>query len=282
MKKIALLIAVLMCLSAAGCGAKEQSAPSDASASAQTAQTEIKESETAPADEPETAAETGTDTLYASIQHEVDSPEWITKLPEAQDENTKQLFVVGAMGMDLTTATVSMNVRDENGKWKQIISSPAYVGKNGMIKDEERAEGCGRTPLGTYRFTKAFGISDDPGCALPYVKVDEDIYWSGDPKEGMHYNEMVNIKDLPGLDTEECEHIIDYEYPYRYCLNIGFNEDGTPGRGSAIFLHCLGTAKPYTGGCVAVPENIMKLIMQRVDPECVVVIGLFDEMGGTF
>ncbi len=279
MKKVALIVAVIMCLSAAGCGAKEQTAPADA---ATAAQTEVKESEEAPADKPETAAETGSDTLYASIQHEVDSPEWVTKLPEAQDENTKQLFVVGAMGMDLTTATVSMNQRDSSGKWKQILSSPAYVGKNGMIKDEERAEGCGRTPLGTYRFTKAFGISDDPGCALPYVKVDEDIYWSGDPREGMRYNEMVNIKDLPDLDPNECEHIIEYEYPYRYCLNIGFNEEGTPGRGSAIFLHCLGSAKPYTGGCVAVPENIMKLIMQRVDPECVVVIGLFEDMGGSF
>ncbi len=196
MKKIALIAAVIMCLSAAGCGAKKQTAPADATAAAQT---EVKEAEAAPADKPEIAAETGTDTLYASIQHEMDSPEWVTNLPEAQDENTKQLFLVGAMGMDLTTATVSMHQRDESGKWKQILSSPAYVGKNGMIKDEDRVEGCGRTPLGTYRFTKAFGISDGPGCALPYVKVDKDIYRSGDPREGMHYNEMVNIKDCPEL-----------------------------------------------------------------------------------
>ena len=98
----------------------------------------------------------------------------------------------------------------------------------------------------------------------------------------MHYNEMVNIKDLPDLNKEDSEHIIDYEYQYRYCLNIGFNEDCTAGRGSVIFLHCLGPTKPYTGGCVAVPAYIMKMIMQKVDPECVVVIGLFDEMGGSF
>lgn len=63
---------------------------------------------------------------------------------------------------------------------------------------------------------------------------------------------------------------------------ISFNEDGTPGRGSAIFLHCLGSAKPYTGGCVAIPENIMKLVMQNVKSDCVVVIDTLENMNGKF
>ena len=84
------------------------------------------------------------------------------------------------------------------------------------------------------------------------------------------------------LLLDDSEHIVDYEYQYQYCLNISFNEDGTPGRGSAIFLHCFGPAKPYTGGCVAVPENIMRMIMQQVLPECVVVIDTFENLGGSF
>ena len=98
----------------------------------------------------------------------------------------------------------------------------------------------------------------------------------------MHYNEMVDIKDFPDLDMTNSEHISDYEYEYQYCLNISFNEEGTAGRGSAIFLHCMGKAKPYTGGCVAVPENIMKMIMLRVTKDCVVVIDTFENMGGSF
>ncbi len=146
--------------------------------------------------------------------------------------------VVGALGEDKTTATISMNQRDENGKWKQLFSSPAFVGKNGLCED-------------------------------------------ADHKEGMHYNEMVNIKDYPNLDKSNSEHIIEYEYPYQYCLNISFNEEGTAGRGSAIFLHCFGTVKPYTGGCVSVPEYIMKKIMQVVSPDCVVVIDTLEDMGAT-
>ena len=220
------------------------------------------------------------DGLFASTHEVTDSPDWLKELPSAQDEAVSQLFIVAGMSTETTTATVSMHERDENGEWKQILSTPAFVGKNGLCADEDHKEGCGQTPMGVYKFNKAFGIADDPGCAIPYIKVDEDTYWSGDAREGMHYNEMVDIKDFPDLQMDDSEHIMDYDYQYRYCLNISFNEDGTPGRGSAIFLHCVGPVKPYTGGCVALPENIMKIVMQKVDPDCVVVIDTLENLTG--
>ncbi len=226
-----------------------------------------------------TAEETPADGLHASLQRVIDSPDWIKALPQAQDENVVQLFVVAGMGMDKTTATISMHERDENGAWKQILSTPGFVGKNGLCLDADHAEGCGQTPIGVYRFNKAFGIAADPGCAIPYIQVDDDIYWSGDPD--YHYNEMMNIKDYPELNMEDSEHIVYYEYQYQYCLNISFNEEGTPGRGSAIFLHCFGPEKPYTGGCVALPENIMKMVMQSVREDCVVVIDTLSNLGGS-
>lgn len=222
----------------------------------------------------------GTDGLHASVQHVTDSPAWVTALPAAQDAETTQLFVVAAMAADRTTAWVSMHVCDEEGNWKQILSTPGFVGKNGLCADADHAEGCGQTPMGVYRFNAAFGIAADPGCMLPYVQVDDDIYWSGDPNR--HYNEMVNINDEPDLDMTDSEHIVDYEYQYQYCLNISFNEEGTPDRGSAIFLHCFGPQKPYTGGCVAIPEYMMKTVMQCVDPGCVVVIGTMEDLGAAF
>ena len=214
-------------------------------------------------------AEESPDGLHASIQHVTDSPEWVAALPAAQEAD--QLFVVAAMSMDRTTAFISMHQKDENGVWKQILSTPGFVGKNGLCLDADHVEGCGQTPVGVYHFNKAFGIAADPGCALPYIQVDDDIYWSGDPN--YHYNEMMNINDYPDL--------VDYEYQYQYCLNISFNEEGTPGRGSAIFLHCFGPVKPYTGGCVAIPENLMKQVMQNVHADCVVVIDTLENLGIT-
>ncbi len=220
------------------------------------------------------------DGLYASHEEIKDPEEWLLNIPAAQDTNNKQLFVVAGMGMDKTTSTIFMLERDDNGNWKQLLSTPGFVGRNGLCSDGEHVEGCGQTPIGTYRFNKAFGIADDPGCAIPYVKVTDDTYWSGDVREGMHYNEMVDIKDYPDLVLDDSEHIVDYVYQYQYCLNISFNEEGTPGRGSAIFLHCFGPEKPYTGGCVAVPEYVMKTIMQKVDPGCAVVIDTMDNLKG--
>ncbi len=220
----------------------------------------------------ENVSKSGSDGLYATTHEETDSPDWVKNLPSAQDEKVMQLFIVAGLGMDKTTATVSMHERDKDGNWKEIMSTPGYVGKNGLCMDEDHVEGCGQTPIGIYKFNKAFGIADDPGCSIPYVKVDDDTYWSGDAREGMRYNEMVDIKDYPDLQMDDSEHIVDYDYQYQYCMNISFNEEGTPGRGSAIFLHCLGPLKPYTGGCVAIPENQMKKVMQNVKEDCVVII----------
>ena len=220
--------------------------------------------------------------LYVFTQHEVESPEWVAALPAAQDSSTTQLFVVAGMGMDKTTASISMHERGADGAWKQVLTTPCFVGKDGMCLDADHKEGdYYQTPIGVYGFNKAFGIADDPGCSgFDYVKVDDDIYWSGDDRPGMHYNEMVNIKDLPDLDMENSEHIIDEEYEYQYCLNISFNEEAVPGKGSAIFLHCFGPTKPYTGGCVAVPEYTMVQVLQRVKSDCVVVIDTLENMHG--
>ena len=224
-----------------------------------------------------TTSETTTETTKETKAKDL-SPEWVRNLSEAKDPGTTQLLIVAASGMNKTTAKVSMHERDEDGDWIQILSVDGYVGKNGMVKDSERKEGCGKTPIGVYYFTTAFGIADDPGCKIPYIKVTKDLYWSSDMREGMHYNEMVSINDYPNLDKKNSEHLIDYTKAYQYCLNISFNEECTPGRGSAIFLHCTGNNK-YTAGCVAVPKDTMVKIMKRVDPFCVVVIDTKDNLG---
>ena len=128
----------------------------------------------------EGAAETETDSgLHADIQQVVDSPEWVANLPAAQ--NAGQLFVVAGIGMDQTTAFISMHQKGEDGTWKQILSTPGFVGKNGLCADADHREGGAQTPVGIYRFNRAFGIAADPGCAIPYVQVDDNTYWSGDP-----------------------------------------------------------------------------------------------------
>ena len=203
-----------------------------------------------------------------------DSPSWASKLAP---EDCDQLFVVA--GYENSTAWITMHEKDENGNWKMILTTPGYIGQAGLGKEKE---GDKKTPRGYYSFNKAFGIEEDPGCALPYIQVDDDIYWSGDMEGNAPYNELVNINEYPDLDKDNSEHIIDYTYHYRYCLNISYNDKHVPGKGSGLFLHCFGDRKPYTMGCVAIPEEQMYFVMRHVKEDCVVVIDSMENLGITW
>ena len=266
----------------------ETTETSTAASSESSSATERKtEPETIPSSE-ESESETETATTVAATtkasattkKSEIknQSPKWVRALSQAKDKKNTQLLIVAAAGMNKTTAKVSMHERDKDGNWIQVLTADAYVGKYGMILDSKRKEGCKRTPIGVYRFNKAFGIASDPGCAIPYTKVTKGLYWSGDQRKGMQYNKMVSINDYPKLDKKASEHLIDYTRSYQYCLSISFNEKCVPGKGSAIFLHCHGDHK-YTAGCVSVSKSNMLKIMKCVKPDCVVIINTKTKLG---
>ncbi|MBO4635618.1 MAG: DUF4214 domain-containing protein [Clostridiales bacterium] len=194
---------------------------------------------------------------------EIDIPDdylWITSTALG----ASSVVFVEATGQ--STAKVTFVRRDLYGEWDEIFTVYGYIGRNGLGKVRQ---GDNKTPVGVYHFTDAFGICEDPGCPIPYTVLTPDLYWSGDPD--LLYNRMVSIIDHPDLSTRESEHLIDYAPNYDYCLNISYNEEGTPGAGSAIFLHCTGR-NAYTAGCVAIPEEQMRLVIQNVSSDTLIVI----------
>ena len=250
-KMTALVLALIMMISVlAGCGKAENESNTEAPT--------------------ETAAEASAG-LYFTQQEVRKSPEWVTKIDATKD--AEQLIVVA--GVDKTTAYVTMHEKNADGEWEQIIATPGFIGLDGL--GEANINDC-YTPVGTFTIDKAFGLADDPGCQMEYIKVDENYYWSGDPKH--NFNQLVNIKDVPDLDTENSEHIADYDYAYQYVLNMGWNAECEEEKGFAFFFHCFRVNRTYTGGCVGVPENIMKFIMQHIKPGCKITIDSLKNMGG--
>ena len=191
------------------------------------------------------------------------SPEWVSELKAAKDAS--QLAIVS--GTHGSNARFSFHEKDDAGLWHEVVSCPAYIGKKGWGKSRE---GDMKTPQGVFTFTMAFGIQEDPGCPMGYVQVDGSHYWVGD-SNSEHYNRFVSVNEHGNFSTKDSEHIIDYTTAYKYCLNISYNVDGIPGKGSAIFLHCQ-TKNHYTAGCVAIPEDDMKEVLRHVKPGCVVVM----------
>ena len=163
---------------------------------------------------------------------------------------------------------------EKNGNsWKEYIKSDAHIGKNGLGKQKE---GDMKTPAGSFKFTKYFGVADNPGTKLPYVKLNEYHYWNGDSNSNK-YNQFIDTREYNSFNKKDSEHLIIYKKAYKYAMNINYNEKGVPKKGSAIFLHCYSN-NPYTGGCVAIPESNMLKVMKKVNKNCRIVIDLVQNL----
>lgn len=189
--------------------------------------------------------------------------------------DAKSLMVIEGHG---TSARASFYVKEkipssQEGqsvyRWKKVTDSGGYVGRNGIGKVQEGDE---RTPRGLYTLDEAFGTK--PGLstfAVPYLQVDDGHYWVGD-NQSPYYNTMVNIRDTGAVfDTAASEHLSTYGgKAYHYCMAVGYNKEQTPGKGSAIFLHC--TDGPGTGGCIAIPEEAMVKVLENVQTPAYILI----------
>lgn len=83
---------------------------------------------------------------------------------------------------------------------------------------------------------------------------------------------MVNTSQVQ-KDWNSAEHLIGVMPQYRYSLALNYNtEERIPGKGSAIFLHGLHTWKTWTEGCIAIPEEYVKLLVQQLGENARIVI----------
>ena len=188
----------------------------------------------------------------------------VTKLKLSKE--TDQIMIVVPLNNDTYTANFYFYIKQKD-KWFEYIISEAHIGKNGLGKEKE---GDRKTPIGIYKFNCYFGIADNPGTNLPYIKLNDSLYWDGD-SNSINYNLLVNIETYKDFDTKESEHLIEETLGYKYAMNMNYNEDRIPKKGSGIFLHCY-TKNPYTARCVALPENNMIKVFKMVNKEARILI----------
>ena len=151
--------------------------------------------------------------------------------------------------------------------WKITRECNAYIGLNGPGKTKE---GDTKTPLGVFGVRGAFGIRSNPGTKLPFIRITPDTYACGCEK---YYNRIIDAK-VTGHKCTEGEQMYYYSPEYNYGIETDFNTNNEFGKGSAVFIHCMGV-KPYTGGCIALPEDDMKYILQDAEPGLKIIIQKF-------
>ena len=113
----------------------------------------------------------------------------------------------------------------------------------------------------------AFYIDDKPNTEYPMFQITDDTYWVTDPKSKF-FNQKVEGTDE--MDWNTADHMITKSKQYKYGMVIKYNTDNIKtDAGSEILLHC---GDSPTAGCVAVPENIMKTIIEWLDKDSRVTI----------
>ena len=116
--------------------------------------------------------------------------------------------------------------------------------------------------MGFYSVGDGFYIDDKPDTTYPMFQITDKTYWVDDPKSKF-YNKKVEGTDKK--DWTSADHMISSADAYKYGLVIEFNTSSPdPKMASSIFMHC---GNSVTEGCIAMPENIMKAILEWLDKD---------------
>jgi L,D-peptidoglycan transpeptidase YkuD (ErfK/YbiS/YcfS/YnhG family) len=207
------------------------------------------------------AAPPPTDGAAAPVAPSAPPAESTTPAPLTEAGDADQVVVVTASDYGQTTATLSAYER-VNGAWHLALGPwDANIGFQGFAPPNEKTEGDGRTPSGSFGFDFLFGVQSDPGVHFPYRTItDSSIVWDDDPASP-RYNQWVDTRtEDAGLSPEPM-----YELPaYSYGAVIAYNDAGVPGLGSAIFLHV--STGSATAGCVSLPADDLLAVLRWLDP----------------
>ena len=161
--------------------------------------------------------------------------------------------------------------RDQTGQYwlkaKGMADSRAIVGKAGLIAGARKREGDMATPVGRWAFRHLYYRKDLLGqveCVIPKSFITPQCGWCDDSAHD-EYNRLVR---LPFSASHEMMWREDGAYDL--VVILGFNDaPPVPGRGSAIFLHCIAPAKTSTAGCVALARcDLLALLRHANIDQC--------------
>lgn len=213
------------------------------------------------------AAVTAITALSAMINTNAYAALPVERLSIANNEN-HIVLIVGHKN-NKNTVTVNDYSRTSDGNWIKNWYVNGVAGTNGISLD--KAEGDKKTPEGVFSAMFAFGLKDSPGSIIEYRKITDGDYWVDDSKS-FYYNKWVNISNVK-KDWNSAEDMMAASPYYNYALALNYNVEAVPGKGSAIFIHCTKSdTDTSSAGCIRIPEEYMKRLVQTVDADTKIVI----------
>lgn len=138
------------------------------------------------------------------------------------------------------------------------------VGKNGITPQDQKREGDGKTPAGTYSLVEAWfrpDRIDHVVTDLPMFKITDKDGWC-DASDDINYNKHV---ELPYPVSHEELYRQDHLYDLFAVINYNY-PDAKPGLGSAIFFHIAREKDEGfgpTAGCVALKRDDLEYVLSK-------------------
>lgn len=137
------------------------------------------------------------------------------------------------------------------------------LGRSGVCLPEDKTEGDGKTPIGTYPLRQLIYRADRvprPKTDLPLEYLTPDTGWCEDPSHP-DYNTRIKLPH----DSEHDKMTRD-DNLYDLTVVIGYNDDPpVPGKGSAIFMHIARPAFTPTAGCIGLKQEDLLAVLGFCD-----------------
>jgi L,D-peptidoglycan transpeptidase YkuD (ErfK/YbiS/YcfS/YnhG family) len=184
--------------------------------------------------------------------------------PESKEDTVDQIIVVSTTNLSAQRGTLRTYERVNGKLERKFAPMGAVFGYNGI--GQNKREGDGQTPMGTYDMGMAFGTAAPPrGTRSTYQRMTSDDYWIDDVNSP-DYNQWKRYTGNPSSKWNSFERMnIDL---YKYGVVIEYNTNPiVPGNGSAIFLHKWRDSISPTAGCVAVSESNLVELLKWIDPK---------------
>jgi L,D-peptidoglycan transpeptidase YkuD (ErfK/YbiS/YcfS/YnhG family) len=177
--------------------------------------------------------------------------------------SAKQVVTVVASSATATEARLTTWVRGAGGRWTPTISPVrARVGAAGIGNAHE---GSTKTPAGTFTLTEAFGRAANPGARLPYRVVDRQDWWVSDVNSPQYNQHVRCAAGSCPFNEAAGENLYAQGAVYDHAVVIDYNRAGTPGAGSAFFLHVSNGSA--TAGCVSIDRSTLVSVLRWLDPQ---------------
>jgi L,D-peptidoglycan transpeptidase YkuD (ErfK/YbiS/YcfS/YnhG family) len=142
------------------------------------------------------------------------------------------------------------------------------IGRSGVIDEAAKREGDGATPRGSYPVRYLYWRPDRlsrPQTGIEMFELSPTSGWCDDPADAA-YNRPVSLP-YPG----RTEALWRDDHIYDVILVIGHNDDPPiAGRGSAIFFHIARPNYEATEGCVALAQDDLLTLLDKIRPQTVV------------